>query len=366
MLATLRTLLVYEAAIVPHARREIRRWARIAATIPDPTLRTHAADALAVDASNAEAVAAFAAIAPQRLRRTTVELLVAYQLLVDYIDTVGERVCAHQLLRGLRSGAALAAAVATPIASLDVDPLGDDGGYLVGLITTCRARLQALPAAAAIRSHAHVAAIRCAHALAHTHTAAEQTIVRGLHCWAINQHPQGRYAWWEIAAGGNSSIAILALLAAAADPATTRRDAEAIAAAYWPHICAMSTLLDSLVDYERDAASGNFSFVSHYPNRDAIQSGVIKAAQTSLEATRSLPHSHTHAMIVCGVAGYYAASASRDSLGSQIAPRLIAALRPAVTPIAVALRAQRWVRAASHRWRSFIGGGLRGSSERES
>ena len=349
MLATLRTLLVYEAAIVPHARREIRRWARIAAKIPDPTLRAHACDAIAVDASNAEAVAAFAAIAPPRLRRTTVELLVTYQLLVDYVDTVGERVCAHQFLRGLQIGMALAAAVATPAAPIDLHALGDDGGYLAGLVTACRTRLQQLPAAAALREHAHVAAVRCAHALAHTHTAAERDSVDDLRRWATEQPAPGGYAWWEIAAGGNSSIAILALLGAAADPATTSRDADAIAATYWPHICVMSTMLDSLIDYERDATSGDFSFVSHYPDHDATRRGVIQAATRSLEATRTLSHRDIHAMIVCGVAGYYATGASRGSLASQIAPSLIAALRPTVTPIAVALRAQRWVRAASHR-----------------
>ena len=66
-LRTLTTLIEYEASIVPHARREIRRWASVAATIPDPALRHHATDSIAVDASNAEAVAAFAAIAPRRL-----------------------------------------------------------------------------------------------------------------------------------------------------------------------------------------------------------------------------------------------------------------------------------------------------------
>jgi hypothetical protein len=96
----------------------------VAAAIPDPILRGHATDAVAVDASNAEAVAALAATAPRRQRRTTVELLVAYQVLVDYVDTVGERVCAHELRRGLEIGMALAAAVATPVSPLRLDPLG--------------------------------------------------------------------------------------------------------------------------------------------------------------------------------------------------------------------------------------------------
>lgn len=336
---TVRTLVQYELSIVPHARREIRKWADVAATIPDPTLRGHATEAISVDASNAEAVAAFAAVAPRRQRRTTVELLVAYQILVDYVDTLGERVCAEELALGLRIGMALTAAVRRPAAPLDLDPFGDDGGYLTALVSACRGSLWRLPAAATVAQPAALAAVFCAHALAYTHTSARHDSVALLREWCERQ-PKTGYEWWEVAAGGNSSIAILALLATAADPAMTEHDAAAVASAYWPHICVMSTLLDSLIDYERDAASGEFSFVSHYPDRLAVRHGLVAAAVRSLAATRALPHSHAHAMIVCGVAGYYA-SAADAGLGAQVAPSLIEALRPTATPIAFALRAQR-------------------------
>lgn len=339
-LRTVKTLLEYEASIVPHARREIRKWATVAATIPDPALRHYATDSIAVDATNAEAIAAFAAMAPRRQRRHAVELLVVYQILVDYVDALGERVCADQLLHGLRIGGALAAATAPPESPLDLDPLGEDGGYLAGLVAACRTALWKLPAAAIIEQQAQSAAIRCGDALAYTHTAAHHGTVIELRDWATTQAGTSGYAWWETAAGGNSSIAILALLAAAADPMTTRHDAEAIATAYWPHVCVISTMLDSLVDYERDAISGDFSFVSHYPERIAAREGLIGAATRSLAATRTLRHSHLHMMIVCGVAGYYAAVSVRGSLASEITPSLLTALRPAATPIILALRVQ--------------------------
>ncbi len=340
MLATLRTLIVYEAIIVPHARREIRRWARAAAAIPDPVLRAHATGSIAVDASNAEAVAAFAAIAPRHLRRTTVELLVTYQLLVDYVDTLGERVCADRLLAGLAIGDALPAAVAAPASPSDLDPRGDDGGYLVALVVACRSLLWQLPAAAVVAHEAHVAAVRCGDALAQTHTAAEHDSIADLRAWASTQPDAAGYSWWEIAAGGNSSIAILALLGTAAEAQTTKRFADAVAGAYWPHVCVMSTMLDSLVDYERDATTGDFSFVSHYPDHNAVRRGLVNGAANSLTATGQLPHSRIHTMIVCGVAGYYAAAATPGTLAASIAPHLLQALRPAVTPIALALRVQ--------------------------
>jgi tetraprenyl-beta-curcumene synthase len=340
MLRTVKTLAQYELSIVPQARAEIRRWATAAAMVPDPILRRHAITAITVDAGNAEAVAAFAALATRRHQRTTVELLIAHQILVDYVDALGEQVCAGRLTEGLRIGRALAASVSDSPPDA-VDPLGDDGGYLAALIAACQERLWQLPAATAVQPTAEAAAISWAQGLAHSHTAARSGEPSNLKRWTAEQPGSEGYDWWEIAAGSNSNIAIAALLGAAADPGTTTSDATRIAGAYWPHLCAMSTLLDSLIDYERDAQSGDVSFVSHYPDRDATRRGLVRAARRCLAATRTLPRSHTHMMIVCGVAAYYAANTERDSLAAEIVPHVLDALRPNATPIIAALRVQQ-------------------------
>lgn len=343
MFATLKsfvTLSDYGVSIVPRARREIRRWAVAAAAIPDPVLRGLATHAIVVDGRNAEAVAALAATAPRRQRRMTIELLVAYQLLVDYVDTLGERVCADELQRGLSLGMALVSAVRPLSSPLGVNQLGDDGGYLVALVMTCRGRFRRLPAAEVVAHEAEVAATRCAQALAYTHTATRSGTLGELRDWAASANTAMGCSWWEVAAGGNSSIAILALLAAAGDPLTTGRDATALAAAYWPHVCVMSTMFDSLADYERDRASGEFSFVSHYPDVRAAREGLTRATQDSLTAVQPLRRPHTHTMIVCGVAGYYAAASAPVSLAAEVAPSVVAQLGRPATPIILALRAR--------------------------
>jgi tetraprenyl-beta-curcumene synthase len=256
------------------------------------------------------------------------------------VDTVGERICADELRQGLEIGMALVAALAPPASPLELTPLGDDGGYLVALVAACRGRLWRLPSAAVIEQEAAVAAVRCAQGLAYTHTATRHGTVTKLRQWTTTQHGTIGYAWWEIAAGGNSSIAVLALLAAAADPLTTPANAGAIASVYWPHLCVMSTLFDSLLDYERDATTGEFSFVSHYPDRAAVRFGLLRATTRSLAAAATLRHGHVHAMIVCGVAGYYTASARPGSLAAQLAPTLLATLGPTAAPILLALRAE--------------------------
>jgi len=335
-LAVLGRLIDYEACIVALARREIHRWATAAVAVPDPTLRRLATEAIANDAGNAEAAAAFAIAAPRRLRRTTVELLVAQQILLDYVDMLGEETVDVQ--DDLALGDALAATIANSGPTSGPDSFAGDGGYLAALTAICRRQFRRLPSASAVEEQAEVAAMRCAEALAHTHKAARFGADAELRRWAATQTAADSYAWWEIAAGGNSNLALLALLAAAADPATGHDDADRIAAAYWPHICVMSTLFDSLVDYERDMRSGNFSFISHYSDAREARDGLACATQRSLAAVKLLRRSPTHTMIVCGVAGYYAAHATSDTLAAEVAPDVVAQLGRAATPIVLALR----------------------------
>ena len=53
--------------------------------------------------------------------------------------------------------------------------------------------------------------------------------------------------WWETGAAIGSQLSVLALIAAAADPATCEGRVRAIERAYFPWIGALSTLLDSVV-----------------------------------------------------------------------------------------------------------------------
>lgn len=348
MCTTIATLTGYELLIVPRARYEIRRWAGVAASASPPRLREHAIGAIVTDADNAIAISALAATAPRRHQRSrAVALLVAFQVLIDYIDRLGERICPGRITANVALGQALPAALAPPSEPLGFEPLTDDDRYLVWLVTECRQLLWRLPAAAVVAPAARAAAVRCAEALAYSHHAAATGTTDELRRWTAAQAGADGYAWWEVAAGGVSNMAVSALLAAAADPSTTERDVEAIVNAYWPHVCVLSTILDSAIDRERDAASRDISYVSHYPSRAAARAGMIAAAERSLAAVRGLPRARTHAMIVCGIACHYAAGAAPGSFASAILPDVVERLRPTTTPIALALRAKR--RLSRHR-----------------
>lgn len=127
----------------------------------------------------------------------TTELLVSWQVLIDYVDALGEQAEDDPLAYGQAIGTALAASVdGAP------SPAIDDEGHLGALVTVCNRRLDRLPAASAVVRAAADAAVRCSEALAQTHAAANSGDTGPLQRWAQRQHQPTPYAWWEISAGG--------------------------------------------------------------------------------------------------------------------------------------------------------------------
>lgn len=345
--AAVATVVRYESAIVPVAAGEIARWRWRAVAIPDPGLRRIALATIDSESANAEAAAAFATLAPRSRRRTAVELLVAWQLMYDYLDSLGEQPSRDPRRDGMRLHEALAAALGA------ADPAGDfyahhlrteDGGYLRALAAACRERLMGLPSAAVVAPAALAAADRCARAQSNVHAALQSGDYGPVRAWASEQPGTDGYDWWEIAAGGVSDLAVLALLGTAADPAATAADAAAVAAAYWPHVCVLSTLLDGVVDADADVESTGRSYLVDCCGGRVRAERVARAARRSVGATTVLRRGGTHTAITAGVAAFYSTvPAAREArVAATIAPALDA-LRPAVTPLVAALRArQAW------------------------
>ena len=332
---TLRALalanLRYWTSVHRLVRTELRHWERRAAEIPDETWRTIACDKLTTEQFNAQVAATLATLAPRALRAPVVRAIVAAEVLYDYLDgasehTNGDRQLYDAFATAVGNGDFTATHYFAALAS-------DDDGYLHQLAETCRDALARLPAATVVAPAAQQAADRCATAQTLTHRIPEDG-PKPLQAWAETQAHRHDLAWWEFAAGGAASIlAVHALIAAAASPTTTPQDAAAIGNAYLL-TCALSTLLDSLVDHERDQAAGTHSFTAYYANDADRARGIATVAGHALAAAAQLPKPAHHAMTVAGVAGYYL---SADGASSPYARRAAAAvereLSPALGPI---------------------------------
>ena len=355
MAAVLAALGTYQGRVLPQVRRELAGWREVAAAIADPDSRAAALASIDEKGTNVEATAVFATLAPRRTRPAAIRAMVALQVAIDYLDSLGELPSDDPLAEGLRlHGALTEAAPSDPAASGTAAAAGPNGTagdatagpapyadpYLGELVAAYRAALAALPSHAAIAAALERAVARCGEGQAHTH-AAEHGDRAALERWARAQDAPGAYRWWEVAAGASSSVAAHALIAAAADPRTGAAEAEPIDAAYFPPVGALTVFLDDLVDREEDAAAGAHNYLAYYRDSAEAANRLESIAQLGRTAGARLRHPHRHAAILAGVVGFYLSAEEAGAPDARpIRSRLLAAAGPAVRPI-VAVRRRR-------------------------
>jgi tetraprenyl-beta-curcumene synthase len=316
--ALVAVLTSYWATVFPLVRTELARWRTCAADIPDAEIRALALRTLDEESGLAEGAAIFATLVPGRsARRQLVRLLVAWQVAYDYLDTIGEETTAD---RSCSDGDLYA------ILGIALDPAAgyrghtSDGGYLDRLVACCRASAATLPSFAAAGPLAVHAAERCAEGQAHTHAVASGG-PEPFRAWALAQPGADGYRWWEVAAGAISSLAVHAILATAALPGATATDAARVDAAYFPSICALSTLLDSTIDAADDAGTLNHRCTAYYADAAQTSDRIEAITRAAAATARALPRGRGHAVILAGMTAYYAAAgwAGHEHLHRRVA-----------------------------------------------
>lgn len=296
--------------IRPSVAREVEHWHRMASSIPDMMIRQDALAALSGKRLNIEGAAFFAVLAPRRDGRL-VRLLVAYQVLLDFLDSLSERPAPDPVADGRWLHLALMDAL---------DPGGclrdyylhhhrrEDGGYMEALVQVCRECCALLPAYPSIRSLAIQGAERCG-VQGLNHDPDPRRRDSTLEEWALRRLRRSwGVSWWEFTAAASSTLGIHALLALAADPRTGERDAAEVDAAYMPWICAASTMLDSYVDEQQDAHNESHSYISHYGNPVVAVERIYELVRRSLWEARRLPGGARHALITAGMVAMYLSS----------------------------------------------------------
>ena len=253
----------------------------------DPALQALALEKLREERFNAEVAATLATLAPREHRKTVIEAIVAYEIMYDYLDRLTEQPTANPISDGRDLYRAFMDAV-----TLDSEPTGgyytssaqDDGGYLEELVGVVQSALATLPSTSAISLAARGAARRCAEAQVRAH-AVPALGVPQLEQWARSEAQNIPLGWQEFLAGAASSVlAVHALIAAAADERTTPAHASELDTTYLS-ICALSTMLDSLVDHQRDAQSGQVGYLRYYQDHDLLARDLAGAARRAVEHT---------------------------------------------------------------------------------
>jgi tetraprenyl-beta-curcumene synthase len=331
----------YWLAVYPRVVREMRHWHARASEVPDPLLRSVALEAQRAKRGNIEGAAAFAALVPRRQRGLTVRMLVAWQAAYDYADLLSEQPCAEPAANSRQVHLALLRALQPGVAHDDYYvhcTSADDGGYMREMVDTTRI---------AFSKTSNVRPVT---------RPAERAIARIIDYQALNQDEHGPLArwaetvtvpasglqWWETAAAGASSLAVLALLAAAADPRLQAADIPAVEGAYYPWIGALHTLLDSLIDLHEDAEAGQPSLLVHYASAQEAAARMQMLADRALRAARSLRQGGAHLWILVAMASLYLTAPTAGTPAAALASEgVLEALGEAAIPCMLVLRARR-------------------------
>ncbi len=346
----------YWLAVFPRVCIELRRSRRLAQRIADPLVREAALAALD-KRSNMEGAAAFAAIGPRRHRTSVVRALVAFQTLYNHADTIAERFAGESVERALDAHAPLLAVfdpagaqhagAARPVdGALGVDrAAAADAEYVAALLDTCRTTLSRLPSNSAIAMPARRAAERIV---------AFQSLSVGAHGelerWAGEATPvRSTLRWWELAASAGSSLGVHALIAAAASPSLDEQAIAAIDDAYFPAIGALHSLLDSLVDVDEDAETGQLRLIDCYDSPSDAAAALADLTRAALAAARGLPRARSTELLVAAmVCSYLATAGARSARDAEpIARQVRDALGSARETAAASLRAAAHPRASA-------------------
>lgn len=297
---------------VPCVGRELRHWHDVAARIPVEHLREDALDALHRKRGQSEGAALFS-ILPRRRSRSYLRLLVAYQIIWDYLDSVNERSVSAGIANGRQLHLALVDALdpAAPIRDYFAhSPWTDDGGYLRALVETCRECCSQLPSYSSVQPVVLRDATR-AQVLALNHEPDPDLRDGALKAWAEQEFPHRCAAtWFELTGAASAALATFAVLAIACEESCSEAEIARTHAAYFPWVSASATMLDSYVDQHEDIANGDHVYVAHYATPEAAVSRICELVGRAAQEVRALRGAEAHLVIASSMVGLYL---SKDS-----------------------------------------------------
>ncbi len=332
----------YRTSVAGEARRALEGWRRRAQAIGEPALREIALGKLADERLNAEGAGMLAVLGPRAHRGAAVRAMIALQVLYDYLDgasesaagaEVGEQEALYEPFRGAFS--------VSPGARQVQAQSRADGGYTQALAASVERELAGLPGRARVASVLAAGAERCAGAQLCVHAIPHAGIEQA-RSWA-QERSEGTLHWQETLAGSAACVVGLhAVIGAASEERTSAAQAAALDRLYLS-ISAVTALLDSIVDRERDESTREAGFTSLYENQGALGEGLARAAREAIAETEKTPHGAFHLSMLAGIIGYYATAEGGQS---EYARALIAQARGQLGPL-VALSTAVW-----RKWRT--------------
>jgi tetraprenyl-beta-curcumene synthase len=248
---------------------------------------------------------------PDRRSRELLCLLTTYQIIANFLDYASERGASTRGEAGGNLMLALSDAVDldAPLHDYYADhPWKEDGGFLSALVTRCRCACAELPQYGLAQPYIREQARR-AEALERCHEPDPARRDAALSALAAREFgTELDVPWFELAGSGTSLLAVIVLLALAAEPTTTRADLESAAGVYCPWVGTLSLLLDSYFDQADDREAGAWSAVEYYPTPEAALQRTVVVARRALTDGAQLRRGARHVLLISMMLALYLSS----------------------------------------------------------
>jgi cytochrome P450 len=286
--------------------RELCYWRERAAAIPDAPTRTDALEALAHKRDNVEGASLFSILPKDRDDRV-IRLLVAYQIMWDFLDSISERGACAGRANVLRLHRALIEGLdpEAPISDYyRYHPWKNDGGYLLSLVETCRSICAELPSYRQIHPLIRRGVEDCSiQSLNHEREPNRRDLA--LKEWGEREFADEHTLTWFERAAAASAFTPHVLLALAAEPSWEQHELLAVYSAYFPLVPLAIAMLDSYLDLADDVANGSHSYISHYPSETIALERLATIIRRIVSSTTGLPKSRRHAVLIEGIVAWH-------------------------------------------------------------
>ena len=296
----------YVAQVFPKVSGELYKWQRHAELSPEAIPREQALLSIKNKSFHCLGGSVYALYPGARMSRT-VEFVVAYQTISDYLDNMVDNagIIDEQAFRHLHLAMADALRPNEPMSDYYLYyPFAEDGGFLNKLVAACRERCN-LPSFGLVQANMLQLSELYSQLQTYKHLSPETRETKML-AWTskhLAQYPA--LTAWEFAAATGSTLPIFCLYAAAHDPDLTEHTVDALVTGYFPWICALHILLDYLIDLTEDRDMGQLNFVEYYRDTSETVEHLQHILQECLSLAQRLPHPQFHIRVIRGLLAMY-------------------------------------------------------------
>jgi cytochrome P450 len=246
-----------------------------------------------------EGAALFSAL-PKRRNPQLLRLLVAYQTLWAYLDSVIER-DTREASSGLHMALSAALDPDAPLPDYYHHSHKSDGGYLRELVEACRVGCLALPSYSRVRPSVLAAVAQCGLIQGLNHDPDPEHRDAALKAWAeVHLAKELGLAWFELTAAASGCLPH-ALLATAAGGPCPVEDITRTESVYLRLAALLTTMLDGYVDQRDDDRNGDHCYVAHYDDANAIIERLREVIGQTMHEARAMSDGPRHATLIASM-----------------------------------------------------------------